>query len=722
MDYYAHTPGPSGRWQPLVEHLVGVAEIARTFADAFGMGDLAYLSGLLHDLGKYNPQFQQYLRAVHAGRDHAPVPHAVWGAALIYGLARAQGTDAWKELGLPILGHHAGLEDAGIAATKLDAFWRDHGPEIVEAQGRLAATGLRLPVPPLPAFPSPTQREFAIRMIFSALVDADYLDTEGHFEPEQSNLRGRGPSLQALWHRFEAAQRRILDDSTVVNRIRREVYEACVRAASGAPGVYRLTVPTGGGKTRSGLAFALRHALAHGLRRVVVAIPYTSIIDQTAQVYREILGDEAVLEHHSALEVPEGNEGQDESLLRQRLAAENWDAPVVVTTTVQLLESLFSNRPSKVRKIHRLSRAVIILDEVQTLPPELLAPTLDVLGLLATPVEQGGYGSTVVLSTATQPALDAVCGGDHPSLAKAVEIVPDYPKHFARLKRVDYEWRAEPVTWDALASEIEEQPQVMVVLNSRKDALALLSALEGAPDVFHLSTLLCGAHRRNVLQEVRSRLRGGEPVRLVSTQVVEAGVDLDFPVVYRAVGPLDRIVQAAGRCNREGKLPSGMGRVIVFEPAEGRAPSGPYKAGLEKARLLLRKYPPSRLHEPDLYHEYFRRLFADVDLDQRRIQSYREQLNYPEVASRYRLIDARTVPVVVPYGDALSRLQEFKARSGYGTWRRLQPYVVNLFAHEVAAKRAWLEPVVEGLYVWRGIYDERYGLQEGYTDPADLIV
>ncbi|EKP95533.1 CRISPR-associated helicase/endonuclease Cas3 [Thermaerobacter subterraneus] len=723
LAFYAHSPGATGQWHQLVEHLRSVSKMARAFADAFGMGDIAYLLGLLHDLGKFNPEFQHYLRATHEGRATSSVPHAVWGAALLYGLARIRGgTDVWKELALPILGHHAGLEDAGVAATKLDAFWQERGPEVVEAQKRLAAAGLRLPVPRVPAFTTSTQREFAIRMVFSALVDADYLDTERHFEPEQASLRGRGPSLETLWHRLEAAQRKILDDSTVVNRIRREVYEACVRAASGPPGVYRLTVPTGGGKTRSGLAFALRHALIHDLRRVVVAIPYTSIIDQTARVYREILGDEAVLEHHSALQVPEEDERQDESVVRHRLATENWDAPIVVTTTVQMLESLFSNRPSKVRKIHRLSGAVIVLDEVQALPPELLRPTLDVLGWLATPVEEGGFGSTVVLSTATQPALEAVCGSEHPHLARAIEIVPDFPKHFALLKRVEYEWRPDAITWDTLAGEVEQLHQVLVVLNSRRDAFALLSALEDVPDVFHLSTLLCGAHRKRVLEEVKRRLRQGEPVRLVSTQVVEAGVDLDFPVVYRAVGPLDRIVQAAGRCNREGRLPSGPGRVIVFEPAGGRTPSGPYKVGLEKARLLLRHHPVSHLHDPDLYREYFRRLFADVDLDKKRIQEYRQALNYPEVAQRYRLIESDTVPVVVPYMDAAAQLEEFLARPGYVAWRRLQPYIVNLFAYEVATRGEWLERVADSLYLWKGAYDERLGMVEGYADPADLIV
>jgi len=291
LKYYAHSPGATGQWQTLAEHLLNVAEIARNFASSFGAGDLAYLIGLLHDLGKFNPAFQQYLRAQHEGRSHPTVPHAIWGAALVYGLARRDGLDIWKELALPILGHHAGLDDAGVAATKLHDFWSQHAQDIVQALGKLKAAGLKMPPVHVLTGGAATRRELAIRMVFSALVDADYLDTEKHFDPGQAKFRGGGHSLEELWRKLEADQQRLLNKSapTMVNQIRKEVYESCLRAASGAPGLYRLTVPTGGGKTRSGLAFALKHALANGLQRVIVAIPYTSIIDQTAQVWSMML-------------------------------------------------------------------------------------------------------------------------------------------------------------------------------------------------------------------------------------------------------------------------------------------------------------------------------------------------------------------------------------------------------------------------------------------------
>ena len=728
----AHTPRPgTDDWDVLDQHLIRVSNLAGEFANAFGARDLGRLLGLWHDFGKHNPAWQDYLWACHLtslgfrSASKTKVPHAIWGAAFAYRLMMQSGPERWHELALPILGHHTGLRNAGTASSELVDFLYGN-PDSLQVM-LSAAKALQDSIPEgLPAVRLPTmaltQREFFIRMLFSALIDADRLDAADH-DGQAGALGDEVGTLDALWTQFQSRAPRRGQQSATVQRVRSEVYDACLAAASFPPGLFRLRVPTGGGKTRSGLAFALKHASVHGLRRIVVALPYTSIIDQTARDYREMLGDDAVLEHHSALEVPD-REDENEATRRQQRATENWDAPVIVTTTVQLFESLFGDRASKVRKIHRLAKSVIILDEVQTFPPELLRPTLDVLRWLATPIEEGGYGSTVLLSTATQPAFEAGPLADLLQGIAIKEVVPCYAEHYEAYRRVDFQIRRAPLPWVELAAEIREHPQVLVVLNTRKDALALLEAICPDGDTFHLSTLLCGAHRRDVLALVNERLNHDEPVRLISTQVVECGVNLDFPIAYRALGPLDRIVQVAGRCNRHGNRETGT--VVIFTPAEGGMPRGPYKDGFETARLLLDMHPPEALHEPNLYRDYFQRLFEKVDhRPGQLIQDYREALSYPEVAENYRLIPKQTVPVVVPYGgEWRDRLTNWLEAPSRRSWRGLQPFLVSIYESDVKRLGTWLEPIGEGLYSCHELgYDAKYhrGLIGGIIDPSDLI-
>jgi len=565
-----------------------------------------------------------------------------------------------------------------------------------------------------------TSREFRIRMLLSALTDADYLATEEHFEPDRARQRTGWRTVEELWQRFLLNQTALLGRAaevpTVVNRVRREVYERCLEVAELAPGFFRLTVPTGGGKTRSSLGFGLRHAVAHGLRRIVVAVPYTSITDQTAREYREILGEDAVVEHHSQAAWRDG-ESQEREQVRARLATENWDAPVIVTTTVQLFESMFADGPGRVRKLHNLARAVIILDEAQTLPPQLLRTTWEGLKTLVRE-----YGTTVVLCTATQPALDETPYLSGSGDAPVREMVRDHERHFKVLRRVNYDLEVEPLGWKDLAARIAGEQQALVILNTRRDAMAMVEAMEGAQDVFHLSALLCGAHRRAVLEEIRTRLEEERPVRAICTQVVEAGVDLDFPVVYRAIGPLDRIVQAAGRCNREGRREEG-GRVVVFEPAGGGAPRGTYQIGIELAKLLLGRRGAEELHEPGLYKEYFQGLYACADLDARHIEEARKALDYPETAKRYKFIE-ETVPAVVNFEEGLGRLEAWKRERRRETWRALQPYVVSLYRREVARLEGdgLVERAAEDLYLWLGKYDPVRGIVSDARDPSDLIV
>jgi CRISPR-associated endonuclease/helicase Cas3 len=402
------------------------------------------------------------------------------------------------------------------------------------------------------------------------------------------------------------------------------------------------------------------------------------------------------------------------------LASENWDAPIVVTTTVQLFESLFANRPSPCRKLHNITQSVLILDEVQTLPTHLLTPILDVLQQLA-----DHYGVTVVLCSATQPALT---DGPYVKGLRAMrEIVVNPSRYFDLLRRVEYEYHSEGErwTWERVAEEMRATSQSLAVVNTKRDAFALLDALQD-PAAFHLSTQMCGIHRLETLREVRRRLEAGEACHLVSTQVVEAGVDLDFPLVLRAIGPLDRIIQAAGRCNREGKLEAG--RVVIFDPAEGSSPPGIYRSGTETTASVLAT--GCNLHEPSTYETYFRRLFQVADLDSRQIQASRGRFDFPEVARYFRMIEDDSASAIVRPPEHVAEVERLLALiKGHGeaprwAFRRLQPYLVSIRSRLIPTHESdgMLQEIAPGLWEWLGGYDRVRGLVESAREPEDLVI
>lgn len=714
---WAHTPNKDGKPQYLEEHLRGVAERCQQFASGFDAGSAAFYAGLIHDIGKADTVFQRYLEECHRRKlqglsaPRACVDHKTAGALLA--------ADSAPLLSFALLGHHGGLPEWGHLRNAV----AKAGDKRAAAHSFAETLGLTGTMPGIPDFVKngdATTWEFFTRMLFSALVDADYLDTEAHFEPVQAASRGECTSIDDLWPLLEASQRDLMAgaSSTTVNAVRAEILQQCVEAARQPQGMFRLTVPTGGGKTRSGLAFALRHAQEHHLNRVIVAIPYTSIIDQTAQVYRDIFGPDNVLEHHSAVEFSSGtDEEEDELAVRQRLTCENWNAPIVVTTTVQLFDSLFSCKPSRCRKLHNLARSVLLLDETQTLPVELLTPILSALRELAS-----HYRTSIVLSTATQPALE---GNSQylRGLQDVREIIPEPERYFHMLQRVHYDIRPEKITWEQLAVEMRQHPQVLTVVNARKHALALFDVLAD-PNALHLSTLMCPTHRREVIEEIKRRLRDGEECRVVSTQVVEAGVDLDFPVVYRAIAPLDRIVQAAGRCNREGRLE--YGRVIVFEPEDGGIPRGAYRAGMDESKKILSR-PGLDLDAPATFREYFQCLWQDCSTDAKGIQPLRESFRYPDVAKLFRMIDSATVPVLVDYPAGVrgriirsARTKGFLSRA---EWREAQMLSATVYLHEIRGfeARGLVEQPIADLWVWQGDYGIT-GISGVARDPTDLVV
>ena len=711
----------------MTEHLRAVAGLAQEFAAGFGGGDSAYYAGLWHDVGKFNPAFQEYLRRCESNpqaRGSGP-DHKGAGAVLAF--------KHCPPISLLMHGHHGGLRSLTETKNWVSERKGDAAVQRAIEDARRAISGLEPSVNiamPATAVGNELSMELYLRLLFSALVDADWLDTESHFEPGVS-LERTPPdvSLGTLWQRFLDNQHALPNRAgSVVDGARKAVYDSAVMAAERDTGVFRLTAPTGGGKTRSAMAFSLRHAMKHDLQRVIVATPYTSITEQTAQVYRDIFstdeqGREVVLEHHSqAIASADADTKGDfhTSPNRARLAAENWDAPIIVTTTVQLFESLFSNETSRIRKAHRLAGSVIILDEAQTLPIRLLDSITDSIRHLT------AWGrTTVVLSTATQPAFEALkpFAGLNP-----VEIVPDPDKWFNDLRRVEYEWRdRQPLTWEDAARLLREERQGLAILNLKKDALKLLDALDD-PTALHLSTNLCGAHRRQVIGEVRERLRRGDLCRLVSTQVVEAGVDLDFPFVMRAIGPLDAIIQAAVRCNREGSL--GRGRVLVFLPEGTGTPPGEYRTAAGVARAVLGG--GADLDDPAVAREYFRRLYDTLETDAREVQKRRQAFDFPGVARRFRMIDDDTESVVIEtYGNDAERERVrsdiSRLRGGEGNrhlLRRLQPYTVSLYARRATKLRnqGLIEPLTDGVGLWCGDYDEVRGLLETGIDPDDLVV
>jgi len=714
IEYWAHSPNDHGDPHGLKSHLTAVAEGTSRYAAKMGLPDVGYWLGFWHDLGKFDGRFQEYIRD---DSRHQRLEHCYSGAVV----ARRH---EWV-MAAVIAAHHAGLHN--LAQVK-HAVHRKRTEDLDNARKTLNTAlqtlGRLQPPDPIewPFPPNDPACDFAGRMLLSCLVDADYLDTEAHFKPDKAGQRVRAATttLQQLWVRFEKSQARLTGRGhDPLSRVRHDVYIRCLETAELEPGFFRLTVPTGGGKTRSSMGFALRHALRHGLDRVIVVIPYTSIIDQTARVYRDIFGPGTVLEHHSA--VVETEQADSDPLYADiRLASDNWDAPIVVTTSVQFFDSLFANRPSRVRKLHNISRSVVILDEFQTVPVRYLTPVLEVLRQLVSVC-----GTSVVLCTATQPAVEESGSPYLRGLDSIRDIIPAPERLFRQLRRVQYECHSEQWDWERVAVEMRRCRQCLTVVNTRADARELLDLLDD-PQSLHLSTLLCGHHRRKVLAEAKRRLATGEPCRLVSTQVVEAGVHIDFPVVFRAMGPLDRIVQAAGRCNREGKL-AALGRVVVFRPSNPRGPRGEYRSGTAEAERLIAS--GGDLHDPDLYARYFRLLYQDLDTDARRVQAARRGLQFADVAERFRLIDQETVPVIVRYGgpDACARLDAILQKARIGLLSRqdirtLQPYTVNLYQSDFLRyqRQAFVVPAGP-VWLWTGKYDSLLGI-EADRDPADLIV
>ncbi len=713
----------------LYDHLDKVGNKAAEFAHVFSAADWAMLAGLWHDLGKYSHDFQCYIRKesgyeadAHIEGTLGRVNHSTAGA--LHACSHFP-----EQIGIIlaylIAGHHAGLPDGDGSKKSLSYRLKDGKTKQLLEKALAGNPPSALLSQPLPLGRPPAGSSVAlwIRMLFSCLVDADFSDTEafmaGGVSPRKHHFCLSDMFLETFTSHMEALQASA--PASLVNTLRADILQQVIAKAALPPGHFSLTVPTGGGKTLASMAFALHHAKHHGKRRIIYVIPYTSIIEQTAAILKNIFGEDYVIEHHSNAEVEESKESQ-----QSRLACDNWDAPIIVTTNVQFFESLFAARTSRVRKLHNICNSVVVLDEAQLLPPDFLQPIVTAMNELV-----AAYGVTFVMSTATQPALTDSKVYNLRGIKGCVELI-DHPRSlYEQLKRVEVQlpadWDAKQ-SWEEIANELIQHESVLCIVNTRASCRALFALMpEGT---YHLSALMCGEHRLRIINEIKMKLTNKQPVRVISTQLVEAGVDMDFPVIYRAMAGLDSIAQAAGRCNREGRLQQG--RVVVFIPPVN-APAGLLQKAESTARQLLKDVKGDPL-TPHLFTRYFERLYWHIDrLDKYGIEDdlhpNKTMIAFRTAAEKFRLIDDTQLPVIVRYGEnnALITMLE---QEGPKRWlmRKLQRYVVTLpqDIHKKLREGRAIKEVSPGVFVQVTplLYDETQGfMQERGRDyrPAMLV-
>ncbi len=735
--YYAHSRPdlPEDEWQLLLDHLMATGELAARLGQSAGISELARVAGTLHDLGKYSAEFQARLQG-----NHERVDHATAGAREVLALYDEPRHRPWIDaISYAIAGHHGGLPDYGsISDTEADGTLLARRGKKQIKDFSAYKTELVPPVwepPQLGLKPSRFRYgdkdeqypwfsfSFLTRMLFSTLVDADWLETERYMD-DVEKPRGLYDSINALADKYNRYLSRFSKPQTPLNRKRTEILDACLAGAKAVPGFFTLTVPTGGGKTLASMAFAINHAREHRLERVIYVIPFTSIIEQNAQVFRdalEELGAPNVLEHHSNFDWERGNTSDDETnelRAKLKLAAENWDIPIVVTTNVQFFESLFANKKSVARKVHNIAKSVLIFDEAQTLPKEYLKPCL-----LAVQELVRNYGCSAVFCTATQPSLPRF----FPARTPFTELAPDPQGLFDFFRRVRVT-DIGTVPDAQLIEQLRSLPQVLCIVNTRRHARGLFEMLDTAGS-FHLSTLMCPAHRRTALSEVRRRLKDGEPCRVISTQVMEAGIDVDFPVGYRSLAGLDSIIQAAGRVNRE--MRAALGDMYVFRPQTEfvrRTPKFIEQTG-SVAEIVLRDFrdDPTTTRAIESYYNQLYVLHGKESFDAQRILAHFEKglqvpsFDFETAAKKFRLIDQSTVTVFIPYDAEARRRIEWLETALYpaSVLRQLQPYAVNIYEHEFNAlqSKGVIQTIADTYHVLDPHHMEAY-----YQSATGLVI
>jgi len=705
--FIAHSQNDHGKEHGLAEHIDGVVQIMTSFSIYDAFNQIYKTTGLLHDLGKYQPAFQKYLRE---GGRRGSVPHASWGAAL---------STKYKqfEAAFAIDGHHKGLPDKADLKSDLYEFEEPEHPVYTSIKTNFL---IENPVNECDLIYNDiglrdTDKELFIRMLFSALTDADWLDTEKHFNStitEKRNSKVFEPDylLAKLENEF-------LGKSKVgyINSLRNKIRSFAIAKSKLEPGFYSMTLPTGMGKTLTSVSWALHHAKHNNLKRIIIVLPFISIIDQTAKELKRIFGDEWVLEHHSNFNEDEdankdiADETQQFEAYSKRLATENWDYPIIVTTSVQFFESLFANKPSRCRKVHNIAQSVVIFDEVQTLPKELVIPTLSMLKNV-----QKVMMTSFLFCTATQPAFEK--SEDFNGIENIQPLVENPKEIFDATQRVDYFAvnNYQPIAINELCNLVlDGGSSTLSIFNTKKQALLFFNELRqnASCRVFHLSTSMYPAHRKVVIENIRTSLKNNEKIMVSSTQLIEAGVDFDFPCVYREIAPLESIIQSAGRCNREGKM-TGHGKVYIFSIEDAGAPNKQYRSLAEFANGLY-KSKESLLFEHDFFGEYYRKVFRlFIPEDKKNIEKARLGFNFKTVAEAYHLIENTTTPVFILCNESSSLYEQIRHKSilSRADYRAMQQYSVQVYDNFMKDNIGKMGKEPQGYWKWYGIYDDDYGI------------
>lgn len=704
LETISHVRQPDLAIQSNEEHQQGVAELASKFAGEFGMAEWGRVLGLLHDKGKEKRAFQQHIIKESGLNTEARVEgdyrHAYVGALI----AKKFFPKSHLFMDNVLMGHHRGLYDDGDMKEIMKSLIPDE-VTINEINSDLEK----------PRVEKPNDIHHLERMLYSCLVDADFLDTEAFMQPEQSRLRGNHDSLVTLEKRLETFLARLKQNApdTEVNRIRNEVQNWCVKESVNTPNFYSLTVPTGGGKTLASVLWAIKHAIKNDLKRIIIAIPYTSIITQTAGVLRKIFGVENVLEHHS--NVDRSAFDDRELAQKMKLATENWDYPIIVTTNVQLFESLFSNKPSDCRKLHNIAKSVLILDEVQTLPTDFLQPIIDTFDTL-----KRVFSVSVLFTTASQPVLSGLIQGTNPlvsfeGLPDIHEIIPNDANLHNRLRRVELRFEENPKSYDEVAEELSHHSRVLCIVNTRNDAREIYTRLPKEGICLHLSRMMCPDHVMETIDKVKLALKepSNTTIRVVATQLIEAGVDIDFPVVFRQEAGLDSVLQAAGRCNREGKLE--MGSAFVFGLQKPLPPGHLTQTNNARLSIMNGGYD---WFSPDAMEAFFKQLYSRVNsFDKKNIKDllYKAEMQFETAASLFHLIDENTFSVVVNWKNSMELIERLiKEGPSYSLMKALSQFSVNVRNgdKDKLNKAGVIEEMLDGVFVIRdqAFYNKEVGL------------